>query len=109
MMSAKTGLFIAIIAGVSLMACAGQAVSDLGSGNAMPAKTIKQVLEQHTNELISIPGVVGTAEGLCGRSPCVKVYVMKKTPDLEQKIPDTLDGYPVTIEETGKIRALPER
>lgn len=97
-----------MVAGVSLIACTKQAISDLRSGNAMPAKTIEQVLEQHTQELMSIPGVVGTAEGLCGRNLCVKVYVTKKTPDLERKIPDTLDGYPVTIEETGEIRALPE-
>jgi hypothetical protein len=27
---------------------------------------------------------------------------------LEQKIPKMLEGYPVVIEETGKIKALPD-
>lgn len=101
-------VLIVMVAGAGAMACAKQTTSCLRSGNAMTAKTIEQVLEQHTRELMSIPGVVGTAAGLCGRAPCVKVYVMKRTPDLERKIPDTLDGYPVMIEETGEIRAIPE-
>jgi hypothetical protein len=35
--------------------------------------------------------------------------VIQKTPELEQKIPRTLEGYPVVIEETGEIRPLPEK
>lgn len=74
----------------------------------MPAKTIEEVLKEHTKELMSVPGVVGTALGLCDDTPCIKVYVAKKTSELDQKIPDILEGYPVMIEETGEIRALPE-
>lgn len=74
----------------------------------MPAKTIEEVLKEHTKELMSVPGVVGTALGLCDDTPCIKVYVVKKTSELDQKIPDILEGYPVMIEETGEIRALPE-
>ena len=75
----------------------------------MPSKPIKKVLEEHTNELMSIKGVIGTAEGLCNGKPCIKVYVIKKTPQLTQRIPTTLEGYPVVIEETGEFRALPEK
>ena len=74
----------------------------------MPSKPIKKVLEEHTNELMSIKGVIGTAEGLCNGKPCIKVYVIKKTRQLIQRIPTTLEGYPVVIEETGEFRALPE-
>lgn len=74
----------------------------------MPAKTIEEVLKDHTKELMSVPGVVGTALGLCDDTPCIKVYVVKKTSELDQKIPDILEGYPVMIEETGEIRPLPE-
>ena len=76
--------------------------------NEMPSKPIEKVLEEHTNELMSIKGVIGTAEGLCNSKPCIKVYVIKKTPQLTQRIPTTLEGYPVVIEETGEFRALPE-
>ena len=78
------------------------------SENTMPSKPIKKVLEEHTNELMSIKGVIGTAEGLCNGKPCIKVYVIKKTRQLTQRIPTTLEGYPVVIEETGEFRALPE-
>ena len=74
----------------------------------MPAKAIDEVLREHTKSLMSIPGVVGTAQGLCDDKPCIKVYVIKETPELKQKIPQTLEGYPVMIEETGEIRALPK-
>jgi len=72
----------------------------------MPGKTIEMVLKEHTNDLMSLPGVVGTAQGLCSGKPCVKVYVVKKTSDLVKQIPATLDGYAVEIQETGEIRAL---
>ena len=75
----------------------------------MPSKPIEKVLEEHTNELMSIKGVIGTAEGLCNGKPCIKVYVIKKTRQLIQRIPTTLEGYPVVIEETGEFRALPEK
>lgn len=40
--------------------------------------------------------------------PCIKVYVVQRTPELDRKIFNRLAGYPVQIEETGGIRALPE-
>jgi hypothetical protein len=73
----------------------------------MTAKTIEEVLKEHTEDLMSIPGVVGTAQGLCDDRDCIKVFVIEKTPELDQKIPNTLEGYPVMIEETGEFRALP--
>jgi hypothetical protein len=75
----------------------------------MAAETIKEALKKHTKDLMSMPGVVGTGQGLCEGKPCIKVFVIKKTPDLDQKIPKTLDGYPVVIEETGEIKALPKK
>jgi len=72
----------------------------------MPARTVEQVLKDHTNELMSLPGVVGTAQSLADGKPCIKVYVLKKTSEPERKIPDILEGYPVVVQETGEIRAL---
>lgn len=74
----------------------------------MPARTIAEVLAEQTDELMSIPGVVGTAQGLFEGKPCIKIFVIKKTPELEQKVPKVLDGHPVVVQETGEIRALPE-
>jgi hypothetical protein len=77
-------------------------------GNPMLAKAIEEVLKERAGELMSIPGVVGAGQGLCEGKPCIKVFVIKKTPELVQKIPHSLDGYPVVIEETGKVKALPK-
>lgn len=72
----------------------------------MEKKTIEQALKEHTNELMSIPGVVGAAIGLCNENPCIKVYVIRRTPELDQKIPDSIEGYPVIMEESGEFRRL---
>jgi len=97
---------LGIIIGINVMSCTN--INNQQGRNAMAARTIEQVLREHTKELMSIPGVVGTAQGLCDDNPCIKVYVIKKTPELDQKIPDIVRGYLVIIEETGEIRALPE-
>lgn len=73
----------------------------------MVAKAIEEVLKERARELMSIPGVVGAGQGLCEGKPFIKVFVIKKTPDLDQKIPKTLEGYPVVIEETGEIKVFP--
>jgi hypothetical protein len=69
-------------------------------------KPIEQVLKEHTDRLMSIEGVVGTAIGECQREPCIKVLVEEKTPVVEKRIPSSLDGWKVEIEEVGRVRAL---
>ena len=78
-----------------------------GEEKKMSAKKIEDVLKEHTNDLMSVPGVVGTGQGLCDGQPCIKVFVIKKTSELEENIPKRLEGYPVMLEETGEIHALP--
>ena len=97
-----------IVISMGVVGCASEKVNDQGEG-LMAARTIEEVLKEHTEGLMSIPGVVGTAQGLCDAKPCIKVYVTNKTPELDQKIPKNLEGYPVEIEETGEIRALPKK
>jgi hypothetical protein len=53
---------------------------------------------------MSVPGVVGTAIGRCDGLPCIKVLVAQKTRAVEEKIPATAEGYPVTVEVTGPFR-----
>ena len=71
-----------------------------------PQKPISSVLKDQTANLMSLPGVVGTGEGRCEGTPCIKVYVKKKSPETLKQIPTGIEGYPVTIEETGEIRPL---
>ena len=72
----------------------------------MTKKRIDIVFRENSDYLISIPGVVGTAQGGSDSEPCIKVFVVKKTPELEQKIPQVIEGFKVVLEETGVIRAL---
>ena len=74
----------------------------------MPSRDIDATLRTHDAELLAIPGVVGVYVGLAddGKTPCLRVMVVKKTPDLEQRIPKSLEGLPVVVEETGVIRPL---
>jgi len=55
---------------------------------------------------MEIEGFVGIEQGLYSKQPCIKVFVSNKTSDLQQKIPDSLDGYRVIIEETGSFKPL---
>lgn len=72
------------------------------------ASTIESVLQQNTDQLMQIPGVVGVAQGLLNEKPCIIVYVVEKTSEINQKIPRQLSNFPVDIIESGEIRALPK-
>ena len=73
----------------------------------MVMRDINDVMQSHTEELMSIPGVVGVYIGALGDgTPCIKVMVVEKTPELESKIPSVLEGYPLVIVESGEIRPL---
>jgi len=67
---------------------------------------IIHVLARHTEHLMSIPGVVGTGEGEQNGRPCIVVFVIEKTAEIERLIPKELEGYPVRIEESGEIGPL---
>lgn len=88
------------------MACGQQSTKDQQAQTLMQRKEIDTVLKQHTDSLMALPGVVGTAIGECAGKPCIKVYVEKKTPELLEQIPSAIEGYMVDVQETGKIRAL---
>jgi hypothetical protein len=55
---------------------------------------------------MSLPGVIGTAEGLHEGEPCFLVLVIEITDKLRKLLPDEFDGYKVVISETGEIKAL---
>jgi len=76
--------------------------------NDMPFKSISVVLKEHTDELMSIQGVVGAAQGLYKNKPCIKVLVAKDTQEIRNSIPHEIDGYLVVIQESGEIHALSE-
>ena len=103
---ALTGVLgLAVVLGAA-HAPARDAAADAGKGKAMAEMSITQALKQATPGLMKIEGVVGTAQGRCEGTPCIKIYVAKKTPALLGEIPATIAGHPVVIEETGPFKAL---
>jgi hypothetical protein len=73
--------------------------------NPPQSTSVTEVLERHSDSLMNLPGVVGTAEGICAGRPCILVLVERLTPALKKSVPPVLDGVPVDIRETGRIRA----
>ena len=75
----------------------------------MSSEAVRKALEKHRDALMSLPGVVGTGQGLCDNKPCIKVFVTKYSPDLEEQVKTILEGCPVVIQETGRFRKRPEK
>ncbi len=72
--------------------------------NEMPQRDINAVLEAHTPALMQIQGVTGTAIGaLEDSTPCILVLVLEESAEIDKKVPQTLEGYPVRLMVSGKI------
>src|SRR2546428_13897635 len=74
---------------------------------AVTSKTIEAVLAAHTDSLMALPGVVGTAIGLCDEAPCIRVFLADSGAAARRRIPQELEGYPLKVEVTGPIRPRP--
>jgi len=73
-----------------------------------PSRPLSEVLAAHTPALMALPGVVGIAESkLDDGRPCVLILVSKMTPALRAQLPRDLDGWPVKVQVTGDIHAMP--
>jgi hypothetical protein len=69
----------------------------------MNERTIEQVLRAHTDEWMSIPGVVGTGLGERDGEPCIRIFVTRKTQQLLQKLPSAVDGFVVDVVQSGEF------
>ena len=110
----KTGLRCVLTVVLFLTACSAairDPVNQTRQQESMTQKDINAVLKDHEKELLTIPGVVGVYIGLLSddKTPCLKVMVVKETEDLKRRIPKSIEGYPVLIEESGVIRPLKSR
>ena len=71
------------------------------------AGPISDVLHEHTDELMRIPGVIGTGEGSEGGERVIVVFVNQRTPELDKQIPPQIGGYHVVVRVTGDVTAPP--
>lgn len=85
-------------------ACSATHSTGGGGGAAVAARSIDDVLAAHTDSLLALPGVVGTAIGLCDGERCIKVLLANSNPGVKGRIPARLEGYRVVVEVTGTIR-----
>ncbi len=100
-----------ILLSIACSAATRSPVNQTGQQESMPQKDINAVLKDYDKELLAIPGVVGVYVGLLpdDKTPCLKVMVVEQTEDLKARIPKSIEGYPVLIEESGVIRPLKGR
>jgi hypothetical protein len=91
-------MMLVLLAGA--LACSG---SQRG-GAIVTARSIDDVLAAHSDSLMALPGVVGTAIGLCDGERCIKVFLADSSPDTKRSIPARLEGYRVLVEVTGTIK-----
>jgi hypothetical protein len=98
-----------VLAVLCLVGCRGQgAHEEYRVMTSSQQKNTEDVLARHSDRLMAIPGVVGTALGMCQNRPGIKVYVVGETPALLAAIPETLEGVPVCLQAVGEVRAFPE-
>ena len=67
------------------------------------ADEMKSALDKLTKKVIDMPGVTGTAIGLSGGKPCLKVFVSGRG-GASGKIPSSMDGHRVVVEKTGTFK-----
>ena len=97
-----------LFVGICATSCMGKTMDDPPVKTEGITLSIEEAIKEHSEALMSIPGVVGVGQGLCGKTPCIKVYVIKRSPESDNKIPALIEGHEVSIEITGEIRAHPD-
>jgi hypothetical protein len=72
-----------------------------------PTNDIGAVLDEHQEELMRLPGVVGVGIGQDETTgePIIVVLLAEPAPDLEKALPQKLDGYSVKPLVVGEIKA----
>src|SRR6266550_2298315 len=96
-------LMVLVLLAGGMMACSSGAPR-AGGGATVTARSIDDVLAAHTDSLMALPGVVGTAIGLCEGARCIKVFLADSGQETKRRIPTHLEGYRVLAEVTGTIR-----
>ena len=70
------------------------------------AASIQDAHRRLSRKVMGRPGVVGTAIGVAGGKPCIKVYLASGAGSDRARIPGSSEGYRVVVEKTGTIRRL---
>lgn len=90
-------------AALILTACAGR--QEEPPQMESPNRPIDVVLAEHRDSLMSLPGVVGTAIGLCDGQPCIRVLFRDSAAMSRQSVSPRIEGHVVRAEVSGPVRA----
>jgi hypothetical protein len=66
---------------------------------------IEQVFSDSHDQLMAIPGVTGIGIGSKDGKPAIVIMVKQLTPALKARLPQSLKGHPVVVEQSGEIVA----
>jgi hypothetical protein len=78
----------------------------MGKESSAAKSSIEEVKARHEMEFLNIDGVEGIGIGDEKGKPVIRIYVSKKTKDIQKRIPGEVEGYPVQIEVSGEFHAL---
>ena len=105
--SVLSKLHVSMTAGTGCAATAPQTATSEQAGNATVSKELVDsataVRDRHEDELMKIPGAVGTAIGMSDTpgQPAIEVYIDKMTPEAQNAAPKEVEGLPVKLIENG--------
>jgi hypothetical protein len=102
-----SGLNVTMVGSCTAAAAFDTAAPDVMAGNVGISKEVvasaTAVRDRHEDELMSIPGAVGTGIGAGDPpgQPAIVVYVKKMTPEAQAAAPKEVEGVPVKLIENG--------
>ena len=74
-----------------------------GAARRAGGSGVDKALAQLSRQVLGMKGVAGTAQGLRGGKPCVKVYLESDDPRLRARLPKSAAGVPVDVEVIGRM------
>ena len=69
-------------------------------------QSLSLVIARHATELMGTPGVVGVYEGETDGRPVLRVMVLSRADSTMKRIPGSLEGYDVEVEQSGPIKPM---
>ena len=69
-------------------------------------QSLSLVIARNATMLMGIPGVVGVYEGVTAGQPVLRVMVVSRADSTLERIPKSLEGYPVEVEVGGPIKPM---
>jgi hypothetical protein len=102
-----SGLNVSMVGGCTPQAAPNAAQADLEAGNVGMSKeavaSATAVRDRHEDDLMRIPGAVGTGVGIGDQpgQPAIIIYVKKMTPEAQAAAPKDVEGVPVKLIQSG--------